>query len=484
MACHKPLLRALIASACAATAGAGAVYLSHDGVGQALVYPYYTVQSVDGNTFNTYISLRNQAADAKIARVRFREGRNSREVLRFDVYLAPNDMWTATLVPASADAASPARIISRDVSCTNPPFPAEGVDFRNFVYAFPDDGAGTGLDRTREGFLEVIEMATLTGASAASVAHGASGVPVNCAAVQGQSPAPALALGAPSGGLSGTLTLINVMNGMDFTLDAEALAELSTRSLYRALEVSQPVDFNSPEIDPVSHVIANGSYYRSVWSRPIDAVSAVFMRSAWRSEYVLDAATRSRTDIVTLFPTRQHYVTATDATAPFTARFAWFPACNGASAGEPVIVSVFNRESRGGPAFPIECGFLCPPGLPVPSICGAAPVASVGASGALGSTNRGFGGASLLPLAIGENGWIEIRAAANAPLTSLASSTRTNLATGAVTSGSHSFSGLPVTGLWVRTFENGSLACSAGTCQGNYGGSFPLTYRRSITPAD
>jgi hypothetical protein len=57
-----------------------------------------------------------------------------------------------------------------------------------------------------------------------------------------------------------------------------------------------------------------------------------------------------------------------------------------------------------------------------------------------------------------------------------------NLATGTVTTGAHAFTGLPVVGFAVRTFVNGTLSCGAGSCQGNYGGSFPLKFRRSISP--
>jgi hypothetical protein len=29
-------------------------------------------------------------------------------------------------------------------------------------------------------------------------------------------------------------------------------------------------------------------------------------------------------------------------------------------------------------------------------------------------------------------------------------------------------------GFFARTFANGTLGCGAGSCQGNYGGAFPL----------
>jgi hypothetical protein len=79
-----------------------------------------------------------------------------------------------------------------------------------------------------------------------------------------------------------------------------------------------------------------------------------------------------------------------------------------------------------------------------------------------------------------QNGWTEIAPLQPGSLASLSTSTRINVSTGATVSGSHRFIGLPMTGMFVRVFQNGTLACSAGACQGNYGGGFPLRYRRSI----
>ena len=84
-----------------------------------------------------------------------------------------------------------------------------------------------------------------------------------------------------------------------------------------------------------------------------------------------------------------------------------------------------------------------------------------------------------------QNGWMDFEltsaGAANA-LRSLPGSTRTSVATGEVTTGSHAYLGLPLIGFSVRTFSNGTLSCAgAGSCQGNYGGAFAMKYRRRIT---
>jgi hypothetical protein len=487
--------RLALAAAIAAAFPAAAVTLSTDGTGQALVYPYYTAQSSGGDAFNTYVSVVNHTAKAKALRVRFREGRAGREALSLNLFLSPNDVWTGAVVPFGEGT----RLVSVDRSCTEPrlnvgtapetPF----LDFRNDAFSGADDDTnGTGLDRTREGFVEILEMATLTGASATAVTHDSAGLPANCNAI-GSAPQ----VEAPSGGLSGTLTLINVANGMDFTVNAEALDALASRPYYRAASDAYP-DFNAAEIDAVSVVAANGAVYRSVWTRPVDAVSAVLMRAAAMPEYTLDTPTASQTDLVMTLPTRHFYADAAAASAPFTAPLRWSPDCR---AFEPLSVLYFNREEAGsGIVFD-------PPNRASPiGICAAAGVTSIfngalataprrpiEATAVLGSTTRGLPGSTLgafeiVPTSLFQGGWLRIAPAAFRGATLLntlasgPSSTRLIAATGETVAGAHAFVGLPMVGFAVRTFRHGALRCAAGTCQGHYGGAFPFKYRRQIQP--
>ena len=55
---RKALFTAVLAGLGAAGT-AEAVYLNPNGTGQVLVYPYYTVQSADGASWNTYLSVVN-----------------------------------------------------------------------------------------------------------------------------------------------------------------------------------------------------------------------------------------------------------------------------------------------------------------------------------------------------------------------------------------------------------------------------------------
>ena len=215
---------------------AHAIFQDPNNLGQALIYPYYTVNNDPaGNAFNTFISVVNTTTDVKVVKVRFREGKASEEVLDFNLYLSPNDVWTGAIVPASTDSTSSGHLVTSDVSCTNPPIPAGGVDFRNFQYVGDPRSARHALDRTREGYAEMFEMAVidpLTAAWSAAVhSLGSSGAPA-CGSILTGNPAGGGAVAAaatlpPSGGLSGTGTLINVTSGRDTMYNANAFGAWS-----------------------------------------------------------------------------------------------------------------------------------------------------------------------------------------------------------------------------------------------------------------
>jgi hypothetical protein len=66
------------------TGTADAVYVNPDGTGQVLLYPYYTVRDKVAGTiapFNSLLSVVNSTISAKIVKVRFLEGKNSRKCL-------------------------------------------------------------------------------------------------------------------------------------------------------------------------------------------------------------------------------------------------------------------------------------------------------------------------------------------------------------------------------------------------------------------
>jgi hypothetical protein len=468
---RKSLATALLAAGLVSSQ-ASAVYLNPDGYGQALIFPYYTVQSTGADSWNTYLSVVNHEAVAKVARVSVREGRNGRAVATFNVYLAPKDVWTGAIVPASGSLASEAVLVTADSSCTNPDLPNSGLYFVNTAYAgSQSDGLGVGLDRTREGYVEIIEMATLTGLAAAAVTPRDQFPPRSCELVQGADVPLAGTTQPPTGGLSGTLTLINVNSGMDAAVNATALADLTTGPFYRNYNDPYP-DFNAAEVRPQSHVVAEGTSYALQWSRGVDAVSSTLMSAAVLNEHVRDIGTASQTEWVLTAPTRRFY-------PPLEAPFARI---RPEREGFNVSITWSDRDMRVGSlaGFCDIAGCLPAPQFQVASVL---PIAEVdpATSPVLASRNL-----ALNLTGIGDwnrSGWVSLEfAETDFGLDSLPDSVARNHVTGASSTGRFRVGGLPLVGFMMRTFRNGTLTCSTGACQGNYGGSFPHRYRRSITP--
>ena len=310
---------------------AEAVYMSPNRTGQVLVYPYYTVQSAGGDNWNTYISVVNTTSVAKAVKVRILEGKTSAEVLDFNLFLSPNDVWTAAIIPNDATATAPGRLITTDTSCTRPAIPAGGVPFRNFQYSVAgsaDALPGTGLERTREGYVEILEMGALSGTTASAITHTASGSPLNCNVVLATAftTVPAGQILPPRGGLMGTGTLINVNSGRDAGYKADALDGWRNASIYTDSGFVTPnlsdavpatsVVVRSGDIDPVTNASTLITAYRSDFVLTSGvlagarAVASLFMHTNVLNEYVLDNASASLTDWVVTQPLKNLFVNA------------------------------------------------------------------------------------------------------------------------------------------------------------------------------
>ena len=151
---------------------AQAVNLNPDGLGEVLLYPYYTTN--DGN--QTLLTVVNTTSDAKAAKVRFLEGHNSREVLDFNLYLSEFDVWVAAIADGGdlgfAEQAGVPHLVVPDTSCTVPYLYGNGVEaglgfgLQAFLpYAYTGDyadGGPTDISRTTEGYFEIIEMGVMT----------------------------------------------------------------------------------------------------------------------------------------------------------------------------------------------------------------------------------------------------------------------------------------------------------------------------------
>jgi hypothetical protein len=395
-----------------------ALNVNPDGLGQVLIYPYYTVNA--GNT--TLVSIVNTTDDVKAVKVRFLEGRNSQEVLDFNLYLSPFDVWTGGIIDRG-NGAGPAYLVTNDNSCTvprikgNPSFP-NGVPFVNFEYASNnDDGGPYELERTREGHIEMIEMgrvvnngdnstvapsptvgstsaidrqtnpaAFATAALATAAIHAQSGanagIPNNCGRIEaawatgGQWATNAnLDIDTPNGGLFGSGSIVDVANGSNLAYNADAIEGFFVSESFANLHANPGTvdptlgDARSSDSGEATAVIFdNGQLLQFTYTGALagrDAVSAVFMHNEIYNEYNTSASVDADSEWVITFPTKRLHVEEIDTfdKLPFTSDYLGDdePYDDLIGACEPINVSFYNREERVPGNIPSELIFSPPP---------------------------------------------------------------------------------------------------------------------------
>lgn len=353
----KSILHAAILAGMAAAGSAQAVHVNPDGLGQVLLYPYYTVQ----NGFDTYVHVVNTTDSVKAVKVRFLEGKNSQEVLDFNLYLSPHDEWAGVITrSATTDGAV---LKTADTSCIAPAaLPAAGQEFREFKYA--GDSVNE-LARVREGYVEVIEMGVVLDAGgavlgaeslASDATHDATGVPVDCASVRlaakttdlnaatatgilNENPGGAYVT-TPTGGLYGFASLINVNSGMKTSYDAVAVDNFrEATDIHAAPGDTAPslADVNTaPDIIDGNAVVAFVPT-----TAGIDDLSSILMRNQIMNDYVVDAGRDSKTDWVVTFPTKRFYVNTANP-APFNE--VWSAAAS--ESCDNITLTYYDREEQ------------------------------------------------------------------------------------------------------------------------------------------
>jgi hypothetical protein len=252
----------LASSIAAAVVGLGAVgsaqaALVNDVTGDILLVPYFSAQG--GNA--TLLSIVNtDTQNGKAVKVRFRGAANSDDVFDFQVFLSPNDVWTANV---SRGATGAAQLTTNDVSCTKPV--RATLNATPFITARLDPSL-TGdalMSGTREGYVEIINMADIPSQSSTSngytlpttaatpttvasntnplwtaIKHVSGVAPCSGAAftaldnniigltnaASGAGSAAALGMTAPSGGLFANWSIVNTTNAAAWGGQAHAIS--------------------------------------------------------------------------------------------------------------------------------------------------------------------------------------------------------------------------------------------------------------------
>jgi len=268
----RKMSKLAIAVMAAGVAGsAGAVTENPDGLGQVLIYPYYNVN----NNFQTNIHLVNTKGTYKIVKLRIRESGNSQDVLDFNIYMSPYDVWTGVIRNVDGKA----NLTSDDNTCTLPANDAQvtfNTDQGTVIGVLNDPTKGWPMNTAypdvtdadaREGYIEVLEVGEIpsttwvdmdgngntNGTSDKTVQsgllHGSDGKPADCTVVTqawtngvsagGQGTAMVANWGgangvpgltAPTGGLYGHVILLNNATGAAYVAQAAAIDHWSTVS--------------------------------------------------------------------------------------------------------------------------------------------------------------------------------------------------------------------------------------------------------------
>ncbi len=412
--------KAAVASAVVAAlsvTSAHAVNLAEDGLGEAFVVPYYTAN----NGFNTYLHITNTSGETTTAKIRFREGYNSREVRDFNIVLSPFDVWTGVIT--KDDTTGGGKLITYDTTCTVPsviaatsPTNPGSTLFTPAEYDgsedLKQDGGPDGFARTLEGYVEIFSMGRdgdVTGAKndfaalSDNAKHedkaGGYRAPVDCATVEAQFSAANIAntraqLDEPTNSLQVTAQVLNVMDGTGYGVNAVTFANFfnpldvdgaSTDDLVFAPGSLNP-NFNQVN-PPISEIHDNevGTQLLSVWNgagqQPILAVDAVLMRNTLINRFRADAG-QADTDWVITFPTKWAHVdkdadgNPDNATlaglAPFVELYTDDETVNGGESKVQVGINSYDREEGvfhstssctdpfTGESFPISDPSLCP----------------------------------------------------------------------------------------------------------------------------
>ena len=359
MKMKKKILSAavMVALGAAGSAQAARVFLSGDTHGQVLLFPYYTVQ---GNN-ETLLTITNTTDKGKAVKVSFREAFNSREVLAFNIYLAPFDVWVGKVQDAPDGGA---QLYTPDNSCstldTNP------QNMLDYDYSGSrSDGGPEGPARKREGYFTAIDMGEIDSRATAllgddghwyaddddddtpappdgvdtkvvdvwdrnkdgiiDVVHK-NGVPNYCQGINLNISSIWKDLGTnygfkkPKNDLIGTMAIINVQDGSEVGVGSTGVGGVLETAVHNLPSSGLP-DFRvagSPNVAGPPQTLVwdedgNGGYM--IWQSrqvgtpdKVDALSSVLMAGTVLNEYSVNPATEAETAWVVTFPTKSHYV--------------------------------------------------------------------------------------------------------------------------------------------------------------------------------
>jgi hypothetical protein len=395
----KNLLSLAVAAGVAgvtATAQAN-MYINPENTGEVLLFPFYNAENGNTTTFH----IVNTTAAPKAVKVRIMEFVNSQEVLDFNLYLSAEDHFAFGIIgDPNGDGGA---LVTSDNSCTVPAlgtangaYPgtqetlADGTVVRTqpFVpYQYRGDTGWNTVDRTLMGHVEVIEMGVLfdndgstTFDPASWATHNSAGVPASCASLDAAwatgvwgAGAEDTGVTAPTGGLYGISSLLNVADAAAYGIEPAAIEDWSTTVAAEIDDLHSEPGSLFPSMNnggrltsTVYHGLGGDNTEELVSTTSADAVSSLFMTALVENDVMINDAIGGQTDWVITFPTRRYYVNGA-LRAPFTDLYSGTVAAPELSSCEDILVTQWDREEAN--VTPRNSFSPRPPGAQGDEIC-------------------------------------------------------------------------------------------------------------------
>ena len=314
-----------------AGAASAALSVTESGTGHILLVPYYTAQN--GNMTVLHV-VNTDTVKGKAMKVRFRGASNSDDVLDFQVFMSPGDVWTAAVTQGADGVAS---LVTADGTCTLPAIA------KNTPVSFVQDrlpstmSAADKANNTREGYVEIFNMADIDN----SATYTVGGIPAQNAPlykaikhVNGVAPCTDSVLQAtvvdgaategleiPTAGLTGSWYVINVPQTTTFSGAASAITASGTTQNVFSPQSTGAAALSSADPLFKAGILAAQHYDVPDLSTPYEAATATaeaqaiqlntaLAHTAVINQYANDASISAKTDWVFSMPTRRYAIAA------------------------------------------------------------------------------------------------------------------------------------------------------------------------------
>ena len=305
-----------------AGAASAALTVSESGAGHMLIVPYYTAQN--GNMTVLHV-VNTDTTNGKAMKVRFRGAANSDDVLDFQVFMSPGDVWTAAV---SAGTDGTAQLVTADGTCTLPAIA------KNVAVPFVKDRLPTSLTgdalaaQTREGYVEIFNMADIDGKPATksalytAIKHDKGVAPCTSSVLNNTLQNDTTGMVAPTTGLTGSWYIINVPQTTTYAGAMTAIVASGTTQNVFSPQSTGAATLASA--DPLfrSGILTAQKYDVPDLSTPYEttagltaegqagALTKALAATTVINQYANDASISAKTDWVFSMPTRRYSVAA------------------------------------------------------------------------------------------------------------------------------------------------------------------------------